>query len=140
MGMAAGHPGPLPETAPCPDFPIPSRSRGLTLRNRLVMAPIVTGLAEEAAPGAAQLQWYREHARGGVGLVVVGIHRGWPEDGKLIALQPRPLVPTPRWPAMAGLARAIQAERGAGGCCSWSTAAPAPGGPRRPRSGAGLPR
>ena len=45
--------------------------KGLRLKNRLVMAPMVTGLAVENLPGPAQLEWYRDHARGGVGLVVV---------------------------------------------------------------------
>ena len=45
--------------------------KGLHLRNRLVMAPMVTGLAVGHAPTEAQLQWYRDRVRGGVGLVVV---------------------------------------------------------------------
>ena len=45
--------------------------KGLHLRNRLVMAPMVTGLAVGSAPTEAQIHWYRVRARGGVGLVVV---------------------------------------------------------------------
>jgi 2,4-dienoyl-CoA reductase-like NADH-dependent reductase (Old Yellow Enzyme family) len=44
---------------------------GLHLRNRLVMAPMVTGLAVDHAPTEALIQWYRVRVRGGVGLVVV---------------------------------------------------------------------
>jgi 2,4-dienoyl-CoA reductase-like NADH-dependent reductase (Old Yellow Enzyme family) len=49
----------------------PLQVKGLNLQNRLVMAPMVTGLAEDSGPGPALLGWYQEHARGGVGLVVV---------------------------------------------------------------------
>jgi len=49
----------------------PFTVRGLRLSNRLVMAPMVTGMAVENAPGQAQLDWYGAHARAGVGLVIV---------------------------------------------------------------------
>jgi 2,4-dienoyl-CoA reductase-like NADH-dependent reductase (Old Yellow Enzyme family) len=49
----------------------PLQVKTLHLRNRLVMAPMVTGLAVDNAPGPAQIRWYEEHARSGVGLVVV---------------------------------------------------------------------
>ena len=45
--------------------------KGLHLRNRLVMVPMVTGLVVGSAPTEAQIHWYRVRARGGVGLVVV---------------------------------------------------------------------
>ena len=45
--------------------------KGLRLANRLVMAPMVSGLALDNAPTEAQIQWYRVRARGGVALVVV---------------------------------------------------------------------
>jgi len=54
-----------------PKLSDPFTVKGLHLRNRLVMAPMVTGLAVDNAPTEAQLVWYRDHARGGVGLVVV---------------------------------------------------------------------
>ena len=44
---------------------------GLRLANRLVMAPMVTGLAVDAAPTDAQLAWYARRAGAGVGLVIV---------------------------------------------------------------------
>ncbi len=47
------------------------RLKSLRLRNRLVMAPMVTGLAVDHAPSPAMLAWYAAHARAGVGLVVV---------------------------------------------------------------------
>jgi 2,4-dienoyl-CoA reductase-like NADH-dependent reductase (Old Yellow Enzyme family) len=49
----------------------PFTVKGLRLTNRLVMAPMVTGLAVEAAPSPAMLDWYAAHARAGVGLVIV---------------------------------------------------------------------
>lgn len=45
--------------------------KGLPLRSRLVMAPMVTGLAVDHRPSEAQLAWYTEHARAGLGLVIV---------------------------------------------------------------------
>ena len=49
----------------------PLEVKGLHLRNRLVMAPMVTGLAEHHLASEAQIAWYRDHARAGVGLVIV---------------------------------------------------------------------
>lgn len=49
----------------------PLEVKGLHLRNRLVMAPMVTGLAVGHAPTEAQIHWYRVRVRGGVGLVIV---------------------------------------------------------------------
>jgi 2,4-dienoyl-CoA reductase-like NADH-dependent reductase (Old Yellow Enzyme family) len=54
-----------------PKLSDPIRVKGLQLRNRLVMAPMVTGMAEAHAPGPDQIAWYQEHAKSGVGLVVV---------------------------------------------------------------------
>jgi 2,4-dienoyl-CoA reductase-like NADH-dependent reductase (Old Yellow Enzyme family) len=54
-----------------PKLSDPFRVKGLNLSNRLVMAPMVTGLAEGFAPSQAQIDWYAQHARSGVGLVVV---------------------------------------------------------------------
>jgi 2,4-dienoyl-CoA reductase-like NADH-dependent reductase (Old Yellow Enzyme family) len=49
----------------------PIQVKGLHLRNRVVMAPMVTGLTLEGAPSQAQIEWYKLRARSGVGLVVV---------------------------------------------------------------------
>ncbi|BDU78343.1 NADH:flavin oxidoreductase [Mesoterricola sediminis] len=54
-----------------PQLSDPIQLKSFTLPNRLVMAPMVTGLAEDHQPSEAQLAWYRDHARAGVGLVVV---------------------------------------------------------------------
>ena len=54
-----------------PSLAEPLQVKGVRLANRLVMAPMVTGLAVDSRPGQAQLDWYADHARGGVGLVVV---------------------------------------------------------------------
>lgn len=45
--------------------------KALHLRNRLVMAPMVTGLAEGHLATDAMVEWYRAHARAGLGLVIV---------------------------------------------------------------------
>ncbi len=49
----------------------PLHIKGLRLPNRLVMAPMVTGLAEDHLATDAQVAWYRDHARRGLGLVIV---------------------------------------------------------------------
>lgn len=54
-----------------PQLSDPFGVRSLRARNRLVMAPMVTGMAVDNAPGRAMLDWYAEHARSGVGLVIV---------------------------------------------------------------------
>jgi 2,4-dienoyl-CoA reductase-like NADH-dependent reductase (Old Yellow Enzyme family) len=54
-----------------PNLSDPFQVKGLKLNNRLVMAPMVTGLAEGFAPSQAQIDWYVQHARSGVGLAVV---------------------------------------------------------------------
>jgi 2,4-dienoyl-CoA reductase-like NADH-dependent reductase (Old Yellow Enzyme family) len=49
----------------------PVELKSLRLRNRLVMAPMVTGLAVDHRPTEAQLRWYAQRARAGMGLVIV---------------------------------------------------------------------
>lgn len=49
----------------------PFQVKGLHLTNRLVMAPMATGLAIDHAPSEPLLTWYRDHARAGIGLVIV---------------------------------------------------------------------
>ncbi|BDU74474.1 NADH:flavin oxidoreductase [Mesoterricola silvestris] len=49
----------------------PFQYKGLRLGNRLVMAPMATGLAEDHRATEAQVDWYRQHARSSVGLVIV---------------------------------------------------------------------
>ena len=54
------------------DLFTPFTVKGLTVRNRVVMAPMATNMA--AAGGfvtAAQIEYYRERARGGTGMVMV---------------------------------------------------------------------
>ena len=54
-----------------PGLSDPFQVKALRLPNRLVMAPMVTGLAADHAPSQALIGWYQAHARGGVGLVMV---------------------------------------------------------------------
>ena len=86
----------------------PFHVKGLRLRNRLVMAPMVSGLAVDNAPSPAQLAWYREHARGGVGLVVVE-SCAIASDARIMPFM-LCLWEDAQVAGMAGLARAIQAE------------------------------
>ncbi|TKY80952.1 NADH:flavin oxidoreductase [Pectobacterium polonicum] len=44
--------------------------KGLTLPNRIVMAPMTRGMAEEGIPGSANAEYYRRRAEGGVGLIL----------------------------------------------------------------------
>lgn len=48
----------------------PFRLKGLTLPNRFVMAPMTRSMAPEGIPGAAQAEYYRRRAVGGVGLIL----------------------------------------------------------------------
>ena len=54
-----------------PKLADPLELKSLRLRNRLVMAPMVTGLAVDHRPSDALLTWYAERARAGMGLVIV---------------------------------------------------------------------
>ena len=49
----------------------PLKIKGLSLRNRLVVPPMVTGLANGGIPSEAQLGWYGNLARSGAALVIV---------------------------------------------------------------------
>ncbi|TCW00119.1 NADH:flavin oxidoreductase [Biostraticola tofi] len=48
----------------------PITLKGLTLPNRIVMAPMTRGMTEQGIPGAANAQYYRRRAEGGVGLIL----------------------------------------------------------------------
>jgi 2,4-dienoyl-CoA reductase-like NADH-dependent reductase (Old Yellow Enzyme family) len=48
----------------------PFTLKGLTLPNRIVMAPMTRGMAEGGIPGAANAEYYRRRAEGGVGLIL----------------------------------------------------------------------
>ncbi len=49
----------------------PLQVKGLRLRNRLVMAPMVTGFAEDHRASPRQAAWYADHARAGAGMIIV---------------------------------------------------------------------
>ena len=60
---------------------VPYSLKGLTLKNRIVMAPMASNLATERGyPSPRSLAHYQERARGGVGLVIV--------EATLISRQP----------------------------------------------------
>ncbi|MAY61386.1 MAG: 12-oxophytodienoate reductase [Rhizobiales bacterium] len=48
----------------------PFELKSLKLPNRLVMAPMTRGMAENGIPGAAQEAYYQRRAKGGVGLIL----------------------------------------------------------------------
>ena len=48
----------------------PFELKSLKLPNRLVMAPMTRGMAENGIPGPAQEAYYEKRARGGVGLIL----------------------------------------------------------------------
>jgi 2,4-dienoyl-CoA reductase-like NADH-dependent reductase (Old Yellow Enzyme family) len=86
----------------------PFQVKGLHLRNRLVMAPMVTGLAVDSAPTQAQLDWYEQRVRNGVGLVVVESTAIAP-DARLMPCN-LGIWEDSQVPGLAALAAAIQAH------------------------------
>ena len=54
-----------------PKLTDPMHIKGLLLRNRLVMAPMVTGFAVSHSASDRHLTWYAEHAKAGLGMIIV---------------------------------------------------------------------
>ena len=75
-----GYDGPMGAATRFPHLLSPGRIGGLHLRNRIVLTPMGTNLeAEDGTPGPRITRFYEERARGGVGLVVVGVTGiAWP--------------------------------------------------------------
>lgn len=48
----------------------PLKIRGLTVRNRIVMAPMTRGFSPDGVPGADVAAYYRRRAEGGAGLII----------------------------------------------------------------------
>jgi 2,4-dienoyl-CoA reductase-like NADH-dependent reductase (Old Yellow Enzyme family) len=86
----------------------PFQVKGLHLRSRLVMAPMVTGLALDYAPSQAQIEWYKLRARSGVGLVVVE-SSAIAADAKIMPFM-LGVWDDAQVPGLARLAKAIRAE------------------------------
>jgi 2,4-dienoyl-CoA reductase-like NADH-dependent reductase (Old Yellow Enzyme family) len=91
-----------------PKLSDPFLVKGLTLNNRLVMAPMVVGMAEDFVPTQAHIEWYAQHARSGVGLVVVESCAIAP-DGMILARQPG-IWDDAQVPGLARLAQGIKAQ------------------------------
>lgn len=91
-----------------PKLSDPLEVKRLHLGNRLVMAPLVTGLAEAHTPSEAQLDWYARHARSGVGLVIVESTAIAPDA--LNVPRMLGLWEDAQIPGLAALARAIHAQ------------------------------
>lgn len=60
----------LPETSRIDVLFRPLTIGALTLKNRIVMAPMTRTFAPEGVPGAANADYYRRRAEGGVGLIL----------------------------------------------------------------------
>ena len=58
----------------------PFRLGGLTLRNRIVFSAHLTNYAEAYMPSERHTAYYRERARGGVGLIITEEHSVHPTD------------------------------------------------------------
>lgn len=56
---------------PFPRLFEPGQIAGITLKNRIVMAPMGTRLAQEGAVTDPQIDYYVERAKGGVGLIII---------------------------------------------------------------------
>jgi len=86
----------------------PIQVKGMHLRDRLVMAPMVTGLVVDDVPTQAQIEWYRLRARSGVALVVVESSAIAP-DAKIMPFM-LGIWDDAQVPGLARLAKGIQAE------------------------------
>ncbi|MBT2788420.1 MULTISPECIES: NADH:flavin oxidoreductase [unclassified Halomonas] len=89
----------------------PFTLKGLTLPNRIVMAPMTRAMAEGGIPGASQAEYYRRRAIGGVGLILT--------EGTVVnrpAARNMPGIPLfHSEPALAGWAEVANAVHAVGG-------------------------
>ncbi|WP_185999947.1 NADH:flavin oxidoreductase [Novosphingobium aerophilum] len=99
----------------------PLRIGSMTLKNRIVMAPMTRGFAIDGAVGAAHANYYRKRAEGGVGLVVT--------EGVVVdrpASRNEPNVPRFYGDDLEGWGDVVGAVHGAGGAIApqiWHTGA-----------------
>ena len=88
----------------------PFESRNLTLKNRVVMAPMTRNMCPDHVPGADVVEYYRRRAEGGVGLIITeGTHPG------VAAAEGYLNVPFFHGAALEGWAEVVKAVHGAGG-------------------------
>ena len=88
----------------------PFTLRSMTLKNRIVMAPMTRSFAEHGLPGAAQVEYYRRRAAGQVGLIL--------SEGTVIERQVarnEPGIPFFHGEALGGWQDVIDAVHAAGG-------------------------
>lgn len=88
----------------------PFTLRSMTIRNRIVMAPMTRSFAHEGLPGAAQVEYYRRRAAGQVGLIL--------SEGTVIerpVSRNEPGIPFFHGPALGGWQEVIRAVHAAGG-------------------------
>lgn len=88
----------------------PFRLKSLSMKNRIVMAPMTRGFAADGLPGAAHVDYYRARAEGEVGLILT--------EGTVVdrpAARNEPGVPYFHGDALAGWADVASAVHAAGG-------------------------
>lgn len=88
----------------------PFTIKGVTLANRIVMAPMTRAMAEGGIPGQKQADYYRRRAEGGVGLIL--------SEGTVIdrpAARNLPGIPFFHGPGLEGWKGVIDAVHAAGG-------------------------
>ena len=88
----------------------PFSLKGLSLPNRIVMAPMTRSFSPEGVPGADVAEYYRKRAAGGVGLIL--------SEGTVVerpAAKNDPNVPNFHGPALDGWKRVIDTVHAAGG-------------------------
>jgi 2,4-dienoyl-CoA reductase-like NADH-dependent reductase (Old Yellow Enzyme family) len=98
----------------------PFSLKTMTLKNRIVMAPMTRGFAEGGLPGQAHIDYYRKRAEGGVGLILT--------EGTVVdrpASRNEPGIPFFHGPALDGwksVADAVHDAEGAIGPQIWHAA------------------
>lgn len=88
----------------------PFTLRSMTLKNRIVMAPMTRSFAADGLPGATQVEYYRRRAAGQVGLIL--------SEGTVIerpVARNEPGIPFFHGEALAGWSSVIDAVHAAGG-------------------------
>ena len=88
----------------------PFTLRSMTLKNRIVMAPMTRSFAADGLPGAAQVEYYRRRAAGQVGLIL--------SEGTVIerpVSRNEPGIPFFHGEALGGWQEVIEAVHAAGG-------------------------
>lgn len=65
----------------------PINIKGMTVRNRFVMTPMLGGSDSEGFATDQMVKWYEESARGGVGMIILGAHCIDSGNGRMTQMQ-----------------------------------------------------